>query len=74
MTIIEKCIRFFVCILGVLVGIVLGGTIEQNRTESHFGYAVDQGELFKEQCEANLPRNVHCSTVVQYVPDNESEQ
>lgn len=58
----------------VIVGMVAGTIIALDRVTSHFGYSVTQGEQFKKQCEANLPRNISCSTVVLYVPDNESEQ
>ncbi|AMO43544.1 hypothetical protein O4_69 [Pseudomonas phage O4] len=63
-------------IVGLSVGALVAGNIQghnlaQKEVEEHFGFSVGEGKKYKEQCEANLPRNVHCETVVLYVPQNE---
>ncbi|ATG86305.1 hypothetical protein [Pseudomonas phage IME180] len=63
-------------IVGLSVGSLVAGTIQghnlaQKEVKEHFGFSVEEGRKFKEQCESSLPRTQHCETVVLYVPQNE---
>lgn len=58
-------------VLASVAGIIQGHNLARKEVEEHFGFSVEEGRKFKEQCESSLPRTQNCETVVLYVPENE---
>ncbi|BFG81820.1 hypothetical protein [Pseudomonas phage PP21] len=58
-------------VFALVAGTIQGHNLARKEVEEHFGFSVEEGRKFKEQCESSLPRTQHCETVVLYVPENE---
>lgn len=58
-------------VFAFVAGEVQGRNSARKEAVEHFGFSVEEGRKFKEQCESSLPRTQHCETVVLYVPENE---
>lgn len=58
-------------VFATVAGIIQGHNLARKEVVEHFGFSVEEGRKFKEQCESSLPRTQHCETVVLYVPENE---
>lgn len=56
-----------------MIGIILGASAVESQVDSLLNLEVKQVQEMQQDCEENLPRNIHCVPVLKFVPEDYRE-